>query len=192
MARHLRSLSLLLGAALALLGGDAHAFMRPTSAIDDTERVVNGDFEDPVLTGGWMGLREIPGWRTVSGSGLEVQRGVAGDAYSGDQHVELDGEDSSAIVQDVTTKQGAVYELKLAFSPRPGTGLEDNAVEVRFGGVLLETLRESGQALGDTHWTVHRWRVRAVGASARIELRDVGTSNGLGGYVDAVSLKQVG
>lgn len=170
----------------------APAFMRPTH-VDARELVVNGDFERPAIDANdWDTFDAIPGWFMVYGSGIEVQSGVAGAPYAGAQLVELDAHSASGDCAGRRDHAGGRLRVTLAFAARPGTPPGDNVVEVRFGGRLVETLRGSGLGAADTTWKVSRWRVRATAPTSRIELRDLGDSNGVGSYVDAVSLRQVG
>ncbi|MFY0576181.1 hypothetical protein ACN28S_19075 [Cystobacter fuscus] len=121
----------------------------------------NGDFEQPSLRrGSFQSLGELPGWRRAAGRTIELQNNVAGSAAQGSQLVELDGQDNTTIQQDVATRPGAEYELRLAFSARPGTDARDNGLEVLWNGEVLTRLEASGQKLSDTAWTYVVLRVR--------------------------------
>ena len=155
--------------------------------------IINGDFEQPSLgRGSFRTLASLPGWNRSSGRSIELQNNVAGSAAQGQQFVELDGEDNTTLVQDmIPTRPGVEYELRLAFSARPGTEARDNALEVLWNGRSQAVLEANGKKLNDTAWTYVVLRVRAEGPTSRLELRDVGQSNGVGTYVDDVSLRQV-
>ena len=149
----------------------------------------DGGFEQQRLAPGtWQVLSALPGWQLASGPGIELQNNVAGRAAEGAQFVELDSHSSSAIYQDVQTVPGQHYDLRLAFSARPGTPRVDNSVAVVLNGQVVSTLEAEGSHLSDTQWSYQTIRFQATGNSTRIELRHVGRSNGLGGYVDDVSL----
>ncbi|MET0406232.1 MAG: hypothetical protein ABW123_27690 [Cystobacter sp.] len=164
----------------------------PPGPSQDGDLLINGGFEQPSLRkGSFQALGDLPGWRRSDGRTIELQNNVAGSAAQGSQLVELDGENNTAIYQDVATRPGTEYELRLAFSARPGTDLRDNALEVSWNGRVLTRLDASGEKLSDTAWTYTTVRVRAEGPSSRLELRDVGRSTGSGTYVDDVSLRQV-
>jgi hypothetical protein len=64
----------------------------------------------------------------------------------------------------------------------------DNSVAVVLNGQVVSSLEAEGSHLSDTQWSYQTIRFQATGNSTRIELRHVGRSNGLGGYVDDVSL----
>jgi hypothetical protein len=156
------------------------------------ELIVNGSFEQPSLPrGNFRLVPSVPGWNRSVGRSIELQNRVAGRPASGDQLVELDGADATGIFQDVATRPGAEYELRLAFAARPGTDVSENALEVVWNGEVLTQLEASGQGVSETAWTYATFRVRANSPNSRLELRDVGTSNGVGTYVDDVSLQQV-
>jgi hypothetical protein len=153
----------------------------------------NGSFEAPALGDGqWQTFPAIPGWQLSGGSSIEVQSRAAGSPSDGRQLVELDGESSSGIFQDVRTVPGATYVLRLAFSPRPGTEPVDNQLSVRVDGREVGRAQGDGRRLRDTRWRYVTFRFVAASPVTRIELVDVGRSNGVGTYVDDVSLMPVG
>ncbi|MCA9534760.1 MAG: DUF642 domain-containing protein [Myxococcales bacterium] len=154
--------------------------------------LVNGGFEQPRLNHGtWQVFGALPGWQLSSGPGIEVQNNVAGRPAEGSQYVELDSHASSAIYQDVQTVPGQYYELRVAFSARPGTPRMDNSVAVVLNGQVVHTLDAEGSQLGDTQWAYQSIQFQATSSSTRVELRHVGRSNGLGGYVDDVSVTAI-
>jgi hypothetical protein len=100
-----------------------------TAAHAQQSIVVNGSFEEPQLKGAFSIFPTIPGWRTVSGPGIEVQSNSVGwRALVGTQMVELDSTAPSSMAQDLTTRPGNVYELSFSFSPRPP--MADNRIGV--------------------------------------------------------------
>lgn len=154
--------------------------------------IVDGSFEQQALAyGTWQVLTSLPGWRLGSGPGIELQNNVAGRAAEGAQFVELDSHASSAIYQDVQTVPGQVYELRLAYSARPGAPRIDNSVAVVLNGQVVSSLEAEGSHLTDTQWSYQTIRFQATSTSTRVELRHVGRSNGIGGYVDDVSVVAV-
>lgn len=154
--------------------------------------IVDGSFEQQRLApGSWQVLSSLPGWRLASGPGIELQNNVAGRAAEGAQLVELDSHASSAIYQDVQTVPGQTYELRLAYSARPGTPRIDNSVAVVLNGQVVSSLEAEGSHLTDTQWNYQTIRFQATSNSTRVELRHVGRSNGVGGYVDDVSIVPV-
>jgi len=157
--------------------------------------IVNGSFESPVIPEGTVRyFRSLPGWDLAYGpsQGIELQRRVVGSPAVGDQHVELDSYGSCGIRQTVATQPGREYELSFFFSPRPGTPTADNVLGIKWEGGQFDTLSADGSGLTDTRWTRYSYLVSATGASARVEFDDLGVSNGVGTYLDGVSLVPVG
>ena len=56
---------------------------------------------------------------------------------------------------------------------------------------LVTVVSASGEGATDARWTRVAFRVRATSNGSRLELRDGGTSNGSGTYVDDVSIQPV-
>jgi len=155
-----------------------------------SELIVNGGFENPSLRyGTWSSFGSIVGWNLSFGSAIEVQNHAAGSPVEGDQFVELDSNTSSGIYQDVATVAGARYELTFRYSPRPGVEENNNAIEVWIDGDCVATVSANGRNASDTSWARIVLPVRATTARTRVEFRDAGVSDGLGGYIDAVSFK---
>ncbi len=162
----------------------------------NTNLVVNGSFENTlVLDGGWQVFSDgIAGWKTSNGPGIEVQSNAAGSALDGNQHVELDSHGSnysqanSGMYQDIDTQEGDAYTLEFAYSPRPGRGAADNAIEVWWDGQLLDTITADGTGLSDTDWQHHSYEVTGGSDTTRLEFRAVGTGTTYGGYLDDVSV----
>lgn len=166
--------------------------------------VTNGSFEvTPVsVSTTWDIFDSIAGWKLVRGPKIEVQRNVRGwQSADGDQYLELDGdidgpggtlgyEDaSSAIYQDLVTEPGQTYLLTFAFSPRPGVA--DNALEIRWDGTLLGTLRADGSGLSTTNWAYFTYEVSTASAATRLEFGDVSASDSLGTFLDDVTVSAV-
>jgi hypothetical protein len=152
--------------------------------------VVNGSFEEPAVTDTYQVFESIPGWTQFVGfSGIELQKNAAGKSFDGDQLLELDSFTPTGISQDVPTQPGRNYELSFAFSPRPGTGIEDNILRVTWNGIEVVTLSESGAGLVDTKWVVHKFTVTGgAGSATKLTFEDKGASSSFGTYIDAVSL----
>jgi hypothetical protein len=148
--------------------------------------ILNGSFESPAIGGGsFQVVTSIPNWALTTGTGFEIQNNVAGTAFAGSQLIELDGNVNSGMEQIVPTSAGVKYVLSVAYSPRPGVALASNGVEVRINGVVVATLAADGSANANTVWTTYAFPFTATGATA-VEFRAVGTSDGVGGYIDDV------
>ncbi len=164
-----------------------------TSPGGGVELVQNGSFENPGLRdGSFQILPRLPGWDVRGGGGVEVQAGTLGRAADGRQYVELDGNAPTTIRQTLRTRPGQAYELRLWYAARPGTGVDDNHLVVRFGGERVAQVRADGQGRRDIQWVELRVRVVATGRQTQLVLRDRGTANSLGTLVDGVSVRPVG
>lgn len=151
--------------------------------------IVNGSFEEyDVATGGWAVFQEIPGWKTISGSGIEVQDNAAGAAYYGSQLVELDSHSNSAMQQLVTTTPGYSYLLSFAYSPRINQPAHTNWLEVLWNNVTIGSFTGVGAA--QTQWSIKNYTVVGTGSDSLV-FRAFETNDSLGGYLDAVTLNPV-
>jgi hypothetical protein len=164
----------------------------PVARPREINLVENGGFEQPaVARNGWTVFPEIPGWFLASGPGFEIQAGVAGAPFEGRQLLELDSHAPTSIGQDLRTRAGREYALSVAVSPRPGTPAADNRVGIYWDGALVARVEADGSRLSSTAWQVVTVMVRARGSRARLEIRDEGTPNSLGGFVDDVRVVEV-
>jgi hypothetical protein len=180
-------------AALAALGCSIFLFVgeEARASLLGPELLINGSFEDPnITTGTFSVFASIPGWTsTTVGGGIEIQDHVAGSPFAGEQHVELDSFSSSNMFQDVGTQSGELYHISFAYSPRPG--VNPNNIHAFWDGQPLVLLNGNGTGLSDTSWQIFSFDEFATGSSTRLEFLDIGQSDSLGGYLDAVSLRQV-
>jgi hypothetical protein len=153
--------------------------------------LVNGSFDDLAIAPGSYALfSSIPGWSIDSGPFIEIQNHVAGSPHAGDQYLELDSTANTSVYQDVATGVGTMYNLTFWYSPRPGIAASSNGVQLIVDGVSNTLLIGDGVGNGDNVWTQYSLLVIGDG-STRIEFAGVGTSDSLGGYIDAVSLTSV-
>jgi hypothetical protein len=96
------------------------------------------------------------------------------------------------MAQDVITIAGQSYALSFAYSPRPGVSSASNGIDVWWGGALLRSVTADGRGLFDTDWTVFSDVVTAATDLTTLAFYATGTSDSLGGYLDAVSLVALG
>jgi PEP-CTERM motif len=153
--------------------------------------VVNGSFESlAVGNGSWASTATLTGWSLLAGpgTGFEVRNGAVGAAYDGKNFIELDTTGNTTIGQSFSgLTAGGVYQLAFAYSPRIGQPSTTNGIEVLWNGVQLGSTM-TGTASGAHNWQVYQFNVVATGASDLLSFRSVGTSDSLGGSLDAVSL----
>jgi len=127
-------------------------------------------------------------------------------SHEGNQYVELDSDwnghvgnlnnepASARISQVIPTVPGKTYTLSFWFSPRPGTPLADNKLEVVWDGTVLatgNTISASGSGLSDTSWTEYTFSVVATAYNTTLEFADVGNANSLGTFLDDINIYAV-
>lgn len=200
--------------AIVLAVGLALPMATPVAADDNL--VVNGSFEEPIVTNdklwdifdsGTTGL----GW-TVEWYGgaatynsqarpepayLELHRGVNGWLPSdGEQYAELDT-DWDGPGGGLTNEPASVriYQdldtvsggfYELSFVFSPRPDETDNQLEVKWDGTVVDTLSASGN--GQTQWTPYTYPVTASTATTRLEFTDLITPNSYGTFLDDVSV----
>lgn len=167
---------------------------------DGSNLIVNGGFEDPAIAGGSYAIYPagIPGWDVESGAGIEIQDNAAGLPHSGDNLVELDSDNQSAMSQDIVTVPGEKYRLSFWYSPRPNVAIGDNTLgfEVTVVGsstvLFSDTVGDTDAGGANTAWRLVTVDFVAVSASTQVLFSDEGAlNNSLGGYLDDVSVKHL-
>jgi hypothetical protein len=159
--------------------------------------VQNGSFEQTgnLNRKNWGTFDNISGWQALSGSKIEVQRGVAGKAYDGMNLVELDSHDNApnapvlGLFQDIQTTIGQAYTLSFFYSPRPGVGAGQNVFSVLFGDSFKQVL-DSGIGNRETNWTQYIGTVVASSELTRLQFNYEGPRNTYGAYIDDVKLTE--
>ena len=173
----------------------------------ETPEVTSGEQWDifPSGSGGWTveWREDVP--TTFEGQdrpitpSLELHEGVLGPSSEGDQYIELDSDwdghvgslnnepASTRIYQMVTTVPGQTYEIHYAFAARPNTPADDNNVQIRWGGTVVDT---TGPTAGTSSiaWSERTIVVVATTTSTRFELGDIGTANSIGSFIDNIRL----
>ena len=165
------------------------------TTVAKAEYVVNGSFENPVVTdlNRWHIYESIEGWEKTFGSGIEIQRdGVAGLSYDGRQHVELDANFNSGMKQAIQTVADQWYELSFYSAPRPGMSALTNGIDVLWNNTKLNATPITGDggssSSSPTVWTLHKYSVRGTGLKINLEFQATTASDSYGGYLDAVSM----
>jgi hypothetical protein len=156
------------------------------------ELMVNGSFEVPSVeeeaSAFWS---DVPGWDLAFGPAIELHNNLLGRAAHGAQHVELDSQANSGIVQDIETTTDARYQIQFSYAPRPGTNNENNKMLVYWNGEEVFFVEADGRAHDETTWQQYRFEVVARGELGVLEFHDAGTSNAYGSFLDDVSVRQV-
>lgn len=135
---------------------------------------------------------------------LELQNKFSGwMAQDGNQYAELDsawgGPNSGlpgnapalvSIYQNISTITGQKYKLTYFFSPRPGTGANENDVIVKINGQKVQEETASGTSLTQPNWMPFQVEFTATGSSTKIEFVGGGVADGLGNFLDNVKVTQ--
>lgn len=175
------------------------------SGIGNANMVINGSFEEPVVTGHggtWQLYNngsgyDIPGW-DGQGDDIELQTSsLFGPAAHGNQYMELDSNAESGtdqwVVQWLSTTVGQKYEFKFAYSPRQG--IADNTLEFGAGAtgpsLLFGTLNTSGVGLNGTSWNYYTYYFTANTITTGVAFRNGGSDDSYGAFVDDVSVNPV-
>lgn len=135
----------------------------------------------------WSVYSTIPGWRTVSGAGIEIRNDIVGSAFEGRNFVELDSDDNSAMSQLVTTHAGQRYTLDFEYSAREGVPVSSTPIDVFWNGSPLARVALDGRSQGGNQWHAYGFSVLGTGRDT-LTFAAGGTSDSWGGSLDAVSL----
>lgn len=124
-----------------------------------------------------------------------------GYPFGGNQYAELDTDwpgpsappmpypASVDLYQTIPTIPGDTYKLSFAFSPRPDdTDVTDNGVVVSWNGQVVDTVMATSVNPVMTTWSVHTYSLVATGSTTRVDFTDAGRPNGVGTFIDSVSV----
>jgi hypothetical protein len=175
----------------------------PAYVVASGNLISNGGFETPIVTDTnlWhqyttseLGSNWIVEWYPSDAHlsetpVLEIQSGVCGAPYEGNQYAELDSKYSTSIYQDFTTIPGNFYALRFAFSPRSGTGAGDNHLQIKLGSKVAD-ITADGTGNSGTSWTTHVYSIQATATTTRVQFTDLGNSDSYGTFIDDVSVTE--
>jgi hypothetical protein len=169
----------------------------------------NASFETPEVTNAthWQQFTAIDDWALI-GTIVEYQEDPLNgwSAAEGDQWVELDGnaEDYTLLSQGWASTPGITYEVSFAFSARPGTPEADNILYYGAGsGSLFSfnattplSISADGTLLNTTDWNYYSFQFTAFGGLSSITFADgsfvdTSLSNGLGSFIDDITVRAV-
>ena len=160
--------------------------------------VLNGSFESPdhvaTVTDGlpyylWIRTTLLDYW-TIDGPSLAFydSRSPYWIASDGNQYLELESGYGRAIEQTLNTVPGAVYTIRFAYAPNPGSGTDDT-LNLLWDGVLLANLEGSDNTVGDLNWVYYEFTTQAASTASVIRFEDGVSILPYGGlYLDDVSV----
>ncbi len=161
--------------------------------------LINGSFEEPVLTGsaGWQlfpdasqqQANSVPGWlTTATDHKIEIWKsgfnGVPSD--EGQQHAELNANQVSTLYQDVPTTPSMKLYWRLAHRGRAGQ--DTMALDIGAPGATVEQRRMTD---GNTAWGHYEgtYTVPADQTTTRFAFRSIsaaGGNQGIGNFLDSI------
>lgn len=192
------------------LGFSAALALGAASAVS-AATVVNGSFEEDAGTAqdgqafstlasgsgndSWSVFSSLPGWTTVSGSGIEVQTtntlGLTPQDLA--HYVELDSNNNSTMKQTINFTSTGSYLLSFWYSPR-NDDAASNGITYSIGTLLGSVTGPGG---GPPATSVGSWtQILASFVITQTGNYDLvfaasGTDNSLGGFIDNVSIAPI-
>jgi hypothetical protein len=153
-----------------------------------TELIVNGGFEAELQAAGTFGIYPSLTGFTAGPLGVELRNDRVGAAFEGKNFVELDTTGNSSISQSFNTIANQQYTLSFAYSPRAGVVAASNGIEVLYNGGSLGIFTGDGTGNSGNVFTTKTFNLLGTGSVSSLLFRAVGTSDSLGGSLDAISL----
>ncbi|MEB3357750.1 MAG: lectin-like protein [Synechococcales bacterium] len=152
-----------------------------------SDLIANGSFEDNAVNPGEEAVIDtLTGW-TISGTGVKVSEALL--AQDGTASIQLDGGENSVISQELATVAGETYQIQFQYAPGPNTPESSNGIEVWWDGQLIATIAAPGGINPD--WTGYTFDVVATSNLTTLEFRAAGDSDGAGGLLDRVRVRQL-
>jgi len=151
---------------------------------------------------GWDVFELLPGWETIDGHGIELQKNIVTRSNHGSYHLELDshprGASNSVMKQTLSSLTiGQDYLLEFYYKPRTNRQ-NDNGINVYwFDSNLTFNLDFESRLVSNStrnespDWTKQSVLLTASAESMNLGFGAFGSTNTLGGLVDNVSLTQV-
>lgn len=135
----------------------------------------------------------LPGWTQAKPAGIEIQNNATLptiDALSGDAYVELDTSANSGMFQNVALTMGR-YVLSFWYSPRDAN-VRSNGINYNLSSLLTGKVSNLSPGATVGAWTQYSFAFFAPKAKTyKLTFAASGTSNGLGGLLEDVSIAAV-
>lgn len=194
------------------------------SSMAHASLIVNGSFENLAFAGSetqqgqvkglsledfagknkaWDVYTQLPGWMTVYGEGMELQKNVVSKSQNGRHHLELDSHprngSNSVIAQQLDNLVvGDKYLLEFFYKPRTNRK-NDNGIEAFWfdGALNFDTSMDAVFSVDLTRSQSRTWQKQTVlltasSTSMSLGFGAFGTQNTLGGLIDNVSMVHFG
>lgn len=146
--------------------------------------VVNGSFEQDVVSSKWTLLNSVTGWQN-QGAKFEIQTSRLGiiNAQEGSQYIELDSTANYSIFQNIATEAGQSYEVSFYYSARIEGNDKTNKAKVQWNGQTVLDLNSTTRG-----WQSFNITVTADSDVSELRFVGAGTSDSLGAFIDNVSV----
>lgn len=150
----------------------------------------------------WDVFFDLPGWSTIFGNGIELQRNIVATPQHGSHHVELDSHRkvgaNSAMNQSLSSLiTGDDYLLSFYYKPRTNT-TNDNGIKVfwyddtvTFAPTMTPSLIVDSTKKLSSSWTLQSVLLTADATQMNLSFAAFGKENTLGGLIDNISLVKV-
>jgi hypothetical protein len=172
----------------------------PVFAQAATNVVVNGSFEDPVLSAGTFQRFNkdgsfLPGWDFTVNSPfeyVETRNALVGSASEGVNFAELDVADNASGNSEMTQSflgLTGTYSFAFDYSARELTNATTNGIQAWWNGDLIADLLPNGTGQVGNVWSTFSTNLVATGNDTLL-FKATGTSDGLGASLDNVVLSQ--
>ena len=143
---------------------------------------------------GWDTYTGVQGWNTTSGNRIEIHSDFDQtkiDAQDGDYYISLDGGRNSSISQSVALTAGT-YLLSFWYSPE-STNVASNAISYSVGNLLNGVAKwgVNGAKMGSWTQITALFYVHGAGGNYDLSFGALGSANGVGGFLDNVSIAAV-
>lgn len=147
--------------------------------------ILFSDFDDIVVPGSpsFIVIPTADGW--TGAPDIEIQGGgVGGAPFSAPNLVELDTFNNSSMF---LTLGAGTYSVSYYYSPRPGQVAATNGITLSIGSTLLDSIALDGD--NATSFALRTVNFTTTGGD--LTFAAVGTSDGLGGYLDDITVTSV-
>lgn len=158
--------------------------------------VADGGFENPVGNNPFQtfGVGAMGAWNVDSGS-VDLIRNYWQPA-SGDQSLDLAGNEPGAISQTIACQQGVTYRVSMMVSGNPDGGPDTKLGEVYYGGSYVGTawyvMSSMGNTKPDMRWVYEYGYFTAGVSNGKLEIREASGGPGYYGIaLDDVSVEAV-
>jgi Protein of unknown function (DUF642) len=195
--------SAVLACSVALLGLMSAGSVAGASS---SNLIKNGSFEKPVVAdpcpgGGTVGQQApgafctyfaastgVPHW-SISGGSIDVVNTSLWMPEKGHQSIDLSGDSSGGVSQNVVTSRKTTYVLRWYGAANPQCGHATKTMDVYWNGTLVGFYNFSTMSVQDMGWTAEHINVIATSTTSNVEFTDATPGdNDCGPTLDHISL----